>query len=353
MQLLRARLVGVGPFRDVTFPFVDDQGRPRRLSVVHGGGGVGKSSLLAAIAITRPGHAQAPSSLTLERADEAGDLTPRVECDWALGQDDPERPHPLRIGSPSLARIEDEKEAFRRREQALFDRQARHGGFAFLAIPSTRCFSRQPIALSAPARSVARYDVRAPASTDDGSRSDLTRETKQALAYASIAAALAEAGGDRTRRLDLLGAAMQGAVDRLVSLAAMSFRGLDAASFEPIFETADGRVLGFDALPTRVRHLVAFAALSVRVAWAAHPGRDPRDSEVVVTIDELDAYQDPAILDALPSALLEAMPGAQWILTTSSPLVAAACDARDVIALRRLPRTSQVELYLGSEARTH
>jgi predicted ATP-binding protein involved in virulence len=146
---------------------------------------------------------------------------------------------------------------------------------------------------------------------------------------------------------------MTSAVDRLVALAGLSYVGLDAASFEPTFMTADGRSLSFDALPTRARHLVAFAALSVRVLWSAYPGRDPRASEGVVAIDEVDAHQDPAIQAALVSALSEALPGVQWILTTTSPVVAGSCDTRDVLALRRLPRTTRVELYVGSEARTH
>jgi predicted ATP-binding protein involved in virulence len=146
---------------------------------------------------------------------------------------------------------------------------------------------------------------------------------------------------------------MKAAVDRLVALAGYSYAGLDAPSFEPMFQAADGRSLPFDALPTRVRHLVAFAALSVRVLWAAHPGRDPRTTQGVIAIDEVDAHQDPAIQGALVSALSEALPEAQWILTTTSPVVAGSCDTRDVLALRKLPRTSRVELYLGCEARTH
>jgi hypothetical protein len=343
----------------VSFPFVDEEGRARRITVIHGGGGVGKSSLITAIALTRPGHAIAPSAVPwgLERAAEPEHDSPEraafIECDWSLGDDDPGRPHPLRVASPSLARTDDELDAFRRREQALFDRRARQGGFAFLTIPAARWFSRQPIAFSAPARSIARYDVRAQSPMDDGSRSDLTRETKQALAYATIAAALAEGGADRGRRLDLLGGAMQTAVNHLVLLAGYHYRGLDAASFEPVFQTADGRALPFDALPTRVRHLVAFAALPLRVLWAAHPGRDPRTTEGVIAIDEVDAHQDPAIQGVLVAALCEALPGVQWILTTTSPVVAGSCDTRDVLALRKLPRTSRVELYLGSEARTH
>jgi hypothetical protein len=358
MQLHRVRLVDVGPFEDVVFPFADEDGSPRRVTVVHGGGGVGKTTLIAAIALTRPGHALAPSGLTGsgERPPEAGGestRSARVECDWLLGQDDPDRPHPLAVHSPTTTRSEDELEIFRRREQALFDRRARDGGYAFLTIPSTRWFSRQPVTLSAPARSVARYDVRTQAPLDDGSRSDLTRETKQALAYASIAHALADAGGDRGRNLDLLGRAMTSAVDRLVSLAGLSYVGLDAATFEPTFATSDGRSLSFDALPTRARHLVAFAALSVRVLWSAYPGRDPRQSEGVIAIDEIDAHQDPAIQATIVAALVDALPAVQWIVTTTSPVVAGSSDTRDVLALRRLPRTTRVELYLGSEARTH
>ena len=349
MYLLRARLVSLGPFDDVTIPFHDDAGRPRPVTVVHGGGGVGKTTLLSAIGQTRPGHALAPAASTTSDPQPS----PFVECEWALSQDDPERPHPLRIASPSLTRTDDEVEAFRRREQALFDRRAKEGGFAFLTIVSTRWFSRQPVALSAPARTVARYDVRAQAPLDDGSRSDLTRDTKQALAYASIAAALSDAGGDRGRRLDLLGAAMQAAVDRLVGLAGFRYLGLDAASFEPVFAAADGHELSFDALPTRARHLVAFAALPVRTLWGAYPGRDPRKSEGVVAIDEIDAHQDPAIQGLLVAALSDALPSVQWIVTTTSPLVAGSCDTKDVLALRKLPKTRRVELYVGSEARTH
>jgi hypothetical protein len=73
-------------------------------------------------------------------------------------------------------------------------------------------FSRQPIALSAPARTVARYDVRASASGDDATRSDLARETKQALVYAAIAAALSPAipaAKNAEKRFDLLEDAMR------------------------------------------------------------------------------------------------------------------------------------------------
>ncbi len=356
MQLLGVRLVGIGPFEDVELPFTDEDGEPRRVTIVHGGGGVGKTSLLSAIAGTRPGHCiiQQPPRLAgpgVERA--ADDAGPYVACDYRTGRDDPRRPHALPIASPN-ARVfaDDEREALRRREQALYDRLARDGGFVFLAIGSTRWFSRQPIAISAPARTVLRYDVRAPVALDDASRSDLARETKQALAYATIAASLSSRQPDAAR-FERLGAAMRDTVNALVSLAGFSYLGLNVASLEPVFHASGGRVLSFDALPTRIRHLVAFAALPVRTLWAAYPDLDPRTAEGVVAIDEIDLLQDRHVQSQLVPALQNALPNVQWIVTTTSPVIAGSSETRDVLALRRLPERDRVELFIGAEARTH
>jgi hypothetical protein len=354
VHLIRAHLSGVGPFRDTLLPFSDEEGKPRRVVVVHGSGGAGKTLLLATIFATRPGHTVALSSSVLGGySGEAGD-PPRAVCEWWLGADDPDRPHPLVVATPG-ARVEsaDEAELFRRREQTLFEKNAQAGGFACLLLPAQRWFSRQPVSISAPLRTIARHDVRAQSSLEDGSRADLSRETKQALAYAEIGSALSRAGNDRGRRLDLLGEGMQHALGSVLLLVGFRYRGLDAASFEPVFEDAEGRERTFDALPTRVRHLISFAALPVRALFAAYPGADPRTREGVVAIDEVDLHQDPATVAELSQALTRALPGVQWILTTSSSLFAASVDARDVLALRRLPDGDRVELCVGEAARTH
>jgi hypothetical protein len=355
MQLAWVRLVGLGPFQDVEFPFRDDQGGPRPLTLVYGGGGVGKTTLLNALAVTRPGHASVPSQSPVDGAEiKSGGEPPHAVCDWLLGADDTERPHPLRVATPN-ARIfpDEERETLRRREQNLFDRVARDGGFAFLSIPGSRWFSRQPLGFSAPLRSIARYDVRGPMGVEDASRSDLTRDTKQALAYAAIAAALARTQSSGRPGLTELGGAMTGAVNALVELAGYRYMGLDAASFEPQFEAPNGRHVPFDLLPTRVRHLTCFAALPVRTLWAAYPDRDPRTSEAVVTIDEVDLHLDPGLATGVPPALRRALPNVQWILTTASAALAGSTDARDVLALRRVPEADHVELFTGEEARVH
>jgi len=367
MKLLQAVLVGIGPFEKLVLPFTDEAGEPRAMTVIHGAGGVGKSSVLSALANTRPGHCIVQPTRWEPRESAP---QPFAACDWALGQDDLLRPHPLSIVSPN-ARLSanDEQEALRRREQLLFDRLAGEGGFAFLAIPSMRWFSRQPIAFSAPGRTIARYDVRAAAAAEEATRSDLARETKQALAYAAISSTLAIGSPARPpgeRRFDLLGAAMESTLESLLSLVGCSFRGIDPFSFEPMFSVQGSeRELPFDALPTRARHLVAFAALSVRTLWAAYPDRDPRESEGVIAIDDVDLHQDAQVQQQLPSVFREALPGAQWILTTASSLIASAADARSVLALRPIPESggvlsgagasdhAAVRLFAGDQARTH
>lgn len=354
MYLLRTELHGVGPFEHLELSFCDEREQPRRLIVIHGGGGVGKTSVLGAIATSRPGHAtvQAPRPDPIRLAE--GNPAAWVVADWLLSQDDPERPHPLRIASPNVKLPgAEEQELTRRREQAFFDRVASDGGFAFLSIAATRWFSRQPISISAPSRGVARYDVKQAAGLDDATRSDLSRETKQALAYAEIGAALVEKRPTTSEvRLDALGAAMLSVVDRLVGLSGFNYQGLDAVSWEPMFRSPDGTQLPFDALPTRARHLVAFGALTVRMLWSAYPDRDPRIAEGVVLIDEADLHQDASVALKLPGALRAALPSVQWILTTHSPVLASGAGAGEVLALRT-GAEGRVELHAGPSATTH
>jgi hypothetical protein len=349
MLLAQARVVGVGPLGDLTFPFADDDGAPRRAVVVLGGGGVGKTSLLAAIASTRPGYAVA-----LPRARKAKRL-PFAVTEWALGDDDPARPHPLRVASPNV-RLEEreDEEALRRREQALFDRKATEGGFVLLAFSSGRWFSRTSSMLTAPERTIARWDVRTSASFDDATRADLARDTKSALAYAAVAGALAQQPRFASERMEILDRAMREAVAPLAALAGLTFLGADPVSLEPVFELGrGGPVATFDELPTHARHLVAFAALTVRALHGAYPGKDPRAGEATVLVDDVDLHQDATTQRGLVAALREALPNVQWVLTAQSPAVTYSCAAADVLALRIMPGARDVQLYEGERALVH
>lgn len=342
-------MAGLGPFEDITLDFCNEDGEPRLFTVIHGRGGVGKTTLLSALANTRPGNATVIAPVGPDR-----DAPGTVVCDFYLGQDDPERPHPLVVASPNgRAYPEDDQEVLRRREQAFYDRVARENGFVMVSLGAARWYSRQPITLIAPARSLARYDVRAPAASEDPTRADLGRETKQALVYATIVGALASSGEQESQHLADLKTSMTHAVNAMVGVMGLEFVGVEPLSLEPIFRNPAQQVFTFDALPTRIRHLVSFVALPVRALWAAYPMREPLQAEGIVVIDEIDAYQDPLSLTHLMPALRRALPQVQWVVTATSPQLAASCESSDVIALRPDVETGTIEQYRGPMAMTH
>ena len=348
MHLASVRLVGLGPFDDLRIQACDDEGVPRRVIVILGGGGVGKTTLLAAIASTRPGYAVAQARARGSRAEP-----PFVVTDWALGADDLERPHPLRVASPNAQLGEDESASLlRRREQALFDKRAEGGGFVLISFSGARWASRSSVVLTSPERTITRYDPRAPHGFDDATRADVARETKQALSYASIAAALSRGDdGPVGRRFARFDEAMREVVSRLTSLVGFHFVGVDPTSLEPSFESADGRLLAFDELPTAARCLAAFGAMTLRALFGAYPRQDTRHAEGVVVIDDAHLHLDSATQRKLVPALREALPKVQWVLTTSSIDVALGADAGEVFALRRMAKG--IELHEGSAAIVH
>ncbi len=128
---------------------------------------------------------------------------------------------------------------------------------------------------------------------------------------------------------------------------------MDPVTLEPIFADEQGDLLTFDRLPTSVRHLVAFAVLTVRGLFAAYPGRDPRMTEGLVLIDEVALHLEVPVQRGLIRALRGSLPRVQWLLTTSSPELAAGCDSSEILALRRLPTSQRVELFEGPLATLH
>jgi hypothetical protein len=340
MRLASVRLRNVGPFDDTTVRFVSDETgedaqAPRPVTVLFGGDGTGKTSLLAAIGLTRPGYALPPLPSSRERVDGE---PPFVVTEWMLGEDDPERPHPLVVTSPTVLLPGEAAEvaAIRRREQAIFDKRAQQeGGFVFMAFSGARWFSRSATVLTTPERSVLRYDVRHPVSFDDPTRADLTRETKQALVYAAVADGLGR-GRAETMFLSHFDEAMREVATLVLEPFGFRYAGVGATTLEPEARDAAGRLVSFDALPRAARHLLAFVVLPLRALFAAYPGSEsPREHEGVVAIDDVEIQQDPAFLRAILPLLREALPNVQWILATSSTQLALACEAGEVVALRR------------------
>ena len=134
-------------------------------------------------------------------------------------------------------------------------------------------------------------------------------------------------------------------VDSLVSIAGFRYEASTAFRSSRGSEAPANRVVSFDRLPHRVRDLVAMGAIPLRALWASYPDQDPRTAEGVVAIDEVDRHQDDACRQVLVSKLRLAFPRVQWILTTTSPTLAASVDAESVFAFRRLPESDEVQLY--------
>lgn len=340
MRLASVRLRNVGPFEDTVVRFASESGGddavpPRPVTVLFGGDGTGKTSLLAAIGLTRPGYALPPLPSSRDRADNEASF---VVTEWMLGEDDPERPHPLVVTSPTVLLPGEAPEiaAIRRREQALFDKRAQQeGGFVFIAFSGARWFSRSASVLTTPERSVLRYDVRHPVSFDDPTRADLTRETKQALVYAAVADALGR-GRAETMYLSHFDEAVREVASLVLEAFGFTYAGIGATTLEPEARDEAGRLVPFDALPRAARHLVAFVVLPLRALFAAYPGSEsPREHEGVVAIDDIEVQQDPAFLRGIIPLLRRALPNVQWILATSSTQLALACEAGEVVALRR------------------
>lgn len=353
MQLLRLRLVSLGPFGDMTIPLCDDEGAPKPVIVLFGGEGIGKTTILSAIATTRPGHAIAQHQAW--RNETSGDGPPFVVAEWHLGDDDPARPHPLKVASPNARLDERDDEALlRRREQTLFDRRAGERGFVMTAISGARWFSRTSVMLTSPERTLLRYDVRASANFDDATRTDLARETKQILSFACIASALSREGNDGSPpEVIRLEQALRTVMSELLEPDGYSFVGVDPVRLEPVFRDPDERRLEFDDLPRSMRHLIAFGALATRSLAAAWPGKDPRECEGVVLVDDIESEQPTHRQRTIVDRLHQALPRVQWIITTSSTDVVAGCASTALVVLRRRPGGAAIDLHEGVDALLH
>jgi hypothetical protein len=342
MKLLAVRLLCPTTLGEIVVSFTGEDGNPRPVTLIYGGPGSGKTTVLAAIAGTRPGYAVNLSTRPTDPPCFAG-------AEWLSGIDEPDHAHVLSVFSPNAPEGFRPRDVAGSRESVFFDRLARDGGFVFLSFSALRWFSRAPMMLSTPERSVLRYDVRASEPFDDAARNDLTREVKQALAYAAIVRVLPQSEGPRHR---LLGEVMQEVVNDLAQLYGYRYAELDVSTLEPTFAAPTGQALRFDALPAALKHAVAFGALTVRGLWAAYQGVAPARAQAVVAIDELELHQDASVASAVVDVLSRHLPNVQWVITTRSTALLGCRNADEILSLQQLEQRG-VAIYGGTDARVH
>jgi hypothetical protein len=342
MKLLAVRLLCPTTLGEIHVSFAGEDGNPRPVTLIYGGPGSGKTSVLLAVAGTRPGYA-------VNLSTRASDPPCYACAEWLSGMDEPDHAHVLSVFSPNAPEGFRPRDVAGSREAMFFDRLARDGGFVFLSFSALRWFSKAPLMLSTPERSVLRYDVRASEPFDDASRNDLTRDVKQALAYAAIVRVLPHGDGPRHR---VLGEVMQEVVNDLAQLSGYRYAELDASTLEPTFVAPTGQALRFDAVPTAIKHAVAFGALTLRALWAAYHGLMPTRAQAVVAIDELELHQDAALASAIIDVLTRHLPNVQWVLTTRSTALLNCRSADEILALQPVEQRG-VAIYGGSDARVH
>ena len=102
----------------------------------------------------------------------------------------------------------------------------------------------------------------------------------------------------------------------------------------------------------RLARLV-FREERARALFAGHGGDDPRASEGIVLVDDIDLHLGPALEGRICDLLERALPAVQWIVTTTSVRVASSRRAGEVVALRHDPADRSIEVAFGTEAMIH
>ncbi len=366
MYLTSIRLRNVGSFDDVTIPFVDEDGQPRKTTVVLGDSAAGKTTLLAAIACTRPGLVIQPP--------RGRDGIPPAEsfvcARYRLGDDDPARPHDLLVASPNAALEEHPTEAAaRKREQAHFDRLAAERGFCVIPLSAARWASRVAVSGATPERAISAMDHRSHATFDDASRADLAREVKQALVNAVTVAALqqfqtrARAEAARTEGslppvIPLRGGTAPFEIFRSTFQALLpdgeaTYEGVDPNTFEPLFRDQSGRIVPFDDLAFGVKNRIVLGGVILRRLALSYPGKNPLECEGIALIDEIEAHLPQRRQREIVDVLRRAFPRLQLIVTTQSPLALEGRAHDEVVVLSRDFESGRIEVTAGPAAVLH
>ncbi len=127
------------------------------------------------------------------------------------------------------------------------------------------------------------------------------------------------------------------------------FSRLDASAGRIWVMTDDGEV-PIEAVSQGTQSLLGWVGVLVKRLFEVYEGEDqPLHKPAVVLIDEIDAHMHPAWQRTIARKLLRLFPNVQFIATTHSPLVVAEAERQQVFRLIRDPQTKRIKVCSPNE----
>ncbi|MEM9663595.1 MAG: AAA family ATPase [Bacteroidota bacterium] len=115
----------------------------------------------------------------------------------------------------------------------------------------------------------------------------------------------------------------------------MAFNRVDTVTGRVMIQTADGE-LPMEAVSQGTASLLGWVGVLIRRLYEFYEGRPtPRHEYALVLVDELDAHMHPAWQQALIQRLADLFPEVQFLVTTHSPLIVAGRPAEQIYRFAR------------------
>jgi predicted ATPase len=366
MYLQNLRLESIKCFEDLEIDFMEDRGKPRLMTVVLGDNGVGKSTLLQAIAITLGG--EKVTNLLAERLGNwvrAGSKQGHIQASIRPGDSDPGAPRKRRLEVSYLATGD---ETVTREDGSFQDK------FTILAMPGSELNDLKRTAYSeaskgwlacgyGPFRRLAdrlrtsSYFLSDVGDTKVGRFASLFGDDEGLIQLEDWLIELdrrslverreGQDTGYRRLHNQLAWTLLQMMPEEGPGSMTIGAEELKTAGLAPEYvkTTAEQGVVCVDSFGNWVplsqlsdgyQGTMAWVGDLVRRLSRAFPeAEDPLQQEGVVLIDEIDIHLHPSWQRKILTQLRQSFPKIQFVVTTHSPLVAASARDGELILLKR------------------
>lgn len=315
--LKRLTLVDIGPFDNLELNF--DPG----WNILLGDNGVGKSTILKAIAVAICGRdAQAYANRLIRVGKPSGTIL--LETDRGIRY------------KTEIIRGSVEAELI-----STPGRPLEAEGWLAIGFPSSRIFSwNRSTTFGAPVH-------KRPSPEDllpliQGVSDPRIDKVKDWLVNLDAWSNAARVANEDWRQYELLRENFFSVVGKLASGTKVEYGGIESSTFEVRVNTSDGTI-PLESISQGTAAVLGWVGILLQRLHEIppDPGISPMDRYAIVLIDELDAHMHPAWQQALIPLLKESFKNIQFLATTHSPFLAIGRRAREIVRLSRDPATGK------------